>query len=551
MDRDEARFAQASREMLESGDYIIPSIQGKPRLNKPPLIYWMQAASVQSLTGGDVPHDEAWMYRLPSLLAAIVTVLATRRLGQSMFGPLAGFLGGCIIAICPVMFWEARQGRSDMVMVAFTTVALLGLWRCIKASGLLEAGKAEDRTAIPPATSAPPRVPHVTALSLWLPLALGVLTKGPITLLVIGLTIASLCVCVRRWRWTLALRPVLGLAVIVVVVAPWVAAVAYRHGAANYLHVLADETVGRSLTSKEGHSGFPGIHTLLMPLLLFPGSLMVGAGLRSAIAREFPRLRQRTAESLIITPQLFLLCGIIPAWIFFELVSTRLPHYTMPLYPLLAILAAQACCIAPTSLAGLLKMSPFRWALTLWLVALPVLILLAAATLALALRGITGVGVGICGLGVAAACTGLAAKALRLGDVPRLQLTGIAAFIPCLAAVAIALPQFDALWISRALGSHLRHLDPGRRLPIAAVGSSSIHGAGFQEDSLTFELRGSVDRIDPDQLDPWLKAHPGGLAIVPAHMMLGNHAVIPLAEVRGFNYSKGQLTYLCIMEARP
>src|SRR4051812_21387330 len=52
VDRDEARFAQASRQMLESGDYVVPRVQGTPRLNKPPLIYWLQATAARVLTGG-------------------------------------------------------------------------------------------------------------------------------------------------------------------------------------------------------------------------------------------------------------------------------------------------------------------------------------------------------------------------------------------------------------------------------------------------------------------------------------------------------------------
>src|SRR3954469_22250603 len=75
VDRDEARFAQASRQMMESRDFVVPRVQGRVRLNKPPLIYWLQSAVARVLAGDGL--DAIWMYRVPSLLAAIAAVLAT------------------------------------------------------------------------------------------------------------------------------------------------------------------------------------------------------------------------------------------------------------------------------------------------------------------------------------------------------------------------------------------------------------------------------------------------------------------------------------------
>src|SRR4051812_4644375 len=108
VDRDEARFAQASRQMLESGDYVVPRVQGRPRLNKPPLIYWLQSASARAMTSGDAAKDAIWMYRVPSLLTAILAVLLTWAMGCSMFGrpgtATIGWMGAAILAVSPVMF---------------------------------------------------------------------------------------------------------------------------------------------------------------------------------------------------------------------------------------------------------------------------------------------------------------------------------------------------------------------------------------------------------------------------------------------------------------
>ena len=91
VDRDEARFVQASRQMLDSGTlegWTVPMVGEKYRLNKPPLIYWLQATSAGVFSGFDSASASIWMYRLPSMLAALCTVLITWRLGTAMFGGL-------------------------------------------------------------------------------------------------------------------------------------------------------------------------------------------------------------------------------------------------------------------------------------------------------------------------------------------------------------------------------------------------------------------------------------------------------------------------------
>lgn len=127
IDRDESRFAQASRQMFESralppaeqdddlhsGGLTIPRVQDRDRLSKPPLIYWLQAAGAAAFTGGDPGRDAIWMYRVPSLVAAMLTVLATWRIGVSMFDPRAAWLGAAMLGVSPVFVWEAHQARAD------------------------------------------------------------------------------------------------------------------------------------------------------------------------------------------------------------------------------------------------------------------------------------------------------------------------------------------------------------------------------------------------------------------------------------------------------
>lgn len=524
VDRDEARFAQASRQMLESGDYVVPRVQGRPRLNKPPVIYWLQAGAAHVLTRGDPLHDAVWMYRVPSFLAAVCVVMLTWRLGGAMYGPFAGVLSAAIVGLSPVFFWEAHQARADMALVAATLCAVWALWNC---------------TAPPDQPARRP--PWRWVLLLWAAIALGVMTKGPVTPMVVGLGSLALCLMTRSWRWLTSLRPLLGLLILAAAVAPWVYLVSKQVGWNVYLSTIIDETLGRSLEPKEGHGGFPGYHAVLLPALLFPGSLLVGlAAWEAWKARRLER------------PALFLLCMIAPSWLVFEAVGTKLPHYTMPLYPMLAILTARVCCVGAAAFSRYLTLWPVRWATTLWLLAVPGFVLLGAAVFAANLPRMQAIGALSAGAGIAAVFLGSAAWALRRRDLPLLMAAGLLAAVPAFAGFGDGLHRLNDIWISRELAAHLRKLDPGAQVGIAAVGSDPARAwVGFHEDSLIFETRGRIQRIEPADLDAWFARNPGGYAVVPAAMLINNPAYIPIAAVDGFNYSKGKRTYLCIAGERP
>ncbi|HBG30707.1 MAG TPA: glycosyl transferase family 39, partial [Gammaproteobacteria bacterium] len=94
-DRDEPRFAQASRQMLEDGDYLNIRFQDEARLNKPAGIYWLQAAS--AYLAGSGWANPIWPYRMPSLLGALAAVALTARLGQRLGGNGAGWRAGALL----------------------------------------------------------------------------------------------------------------------------------------------------------------------------------------------------------------------------------------------------------------------------------------------------------------------------------------------------------------------------------------------------------------------------------------------------------------------
>lgn len=395
IDRDESRFAQASRQMLETGNFIVPMVQDRPRLNKPPLIYWLQGASTAATlavhgAAGDISRDAIWMYRLPSMLAALCTVLLTWRLGLRMLDARAAFIGAAAMALCPLLIVDAHQARADQVLVACTLGAMLLLWRVLHEEAasrgsprMVEAGRvaampaqAKQALAAGLLQAGAPRF-RAAWWALWVVVGVGILAKGPITPMVVLLCVLAHCALQRSWHaWKLA-KPMLGMLVALACVLPWVVLVAMQVGPSLYFKTIFDETIGRSLEPKEGHWGPPGYHLLLLTPLLFPITLVVGAAVvqacKDGLARPGPdanRDQSLLARLVRWKPwqadraRLFLLSWALPSFIVFEFVSTKLPHYPLPTYAAFALLGARAALsLTGEKPAGLLKLGYALWAL--------------------------------------------------------------------------------------------------------------------------------------------------------------------------------------------
>jgi 4-amino-4-deoxy-L-arabinose transferase-like glycosyltransferase len=505
-------------------------LQDRPRLNKPPLIYWLQSASAAIFTRGNPFRDEIWMYRVPSLLAAIAAVLMTWRLGASMFDARAGWLGAVLLAVCPVVVWEAHQARADMVLLAWTVMAMWGLWEVASAEEQEGRGKGER--------GRPRRL--IWALLFWIGVAGGVMTKGPITPMVAALAAVTYSVLAKRWRWLLGLHAELGIPLVILSVAPWVWGVAQHVGFDKYRAIVVDEVLGRSVAGKEGHWAPPGYHLVLLPVLFWPGSLMTAAGL--GLAWRAARAPRRTAVVDVVHPDgtpaieenagrvadayFFCLAWIVPAWIVFELVSTKLPHYTLPVYPALAVVSARAVFVAQAGLLPSVRTRDWRAGAAIWQVIgwVPV-----AAVVALVLAGLLIRGGDTIQLSTAAVLGFLAATAAALGSVfslvkarrclreslfLRAQLYGVAVVV-LLAVVFLrfAAPELVPGGATARLAATLKQQPQWSVRPVASVS---------HEDSLIYHFRGRLERIEADAAERWLEEHPSGIAIVPRTSPLAN-----------------------------
>lgn len=368
LDRDEPRFAQASKQMLETGDFVDIRFQQEARHKKPVGIYWLQSATVaagEALGVSDARH-QIWLYRLPSLAGAIATVLLTYWALLAFFSPATALLGGALMAAAVLLGVEARIAKTDAVLAA-CAVATMGALARAWLDWTRSLAFVPDRR---------------NWLVFWGATAIALLIKGPIVPMVWGLAAIVLCIRERSWRWFASLRPGWGLLLCLLVVLPWFLAIAWKTGGAFFSASVGNDMLGKVAEGQEKHWGPPGLY-----LLMFFGTYWPAAAF-AAMAIPFAWARRRE-------PQIaFLLAWILPSWIVFEAVPTKLPHYVLPLYPaitallLLALVndgidrsrrgataTASLVLIVPAALIGVILFGNWTLDLTLPYLALPALAL--------------------------------------------------------------------------------------------------------------------------------------------------------------------------------
>jgi 4-amino-4-deoxy-L-arabinose transferase-like glycosyltransferase len=508
-DRDESRFTQATKQMIETGDYVRIMNGDVPRNRKPIGIHWLQAPfALAARATGIAAENPVWPYRMPSLLGGIAAVLATYSLGLTLFASRrTGLIAGAMLAGCVVLTVEAHIAKTDAALLGATTVALAVLARA--AMGL-------------------PLGRRVCAL-FWVALGVGILIKGPISPMVAGLAAFCFSVARRDAAWLGRLRPRWGVPLMLLVVLPWFVAIGLAtHGA--FFKDAVGEDLGRKMAGgDDSHGGWPGLHLLLLPLLAFPATVPVLAGLYAAWRRRQARATQ------------FLLSWLVPSWAVFEAVPTKLPHYTLPLYPALMLLGA-----AWLTEAG-------RPALRFWvgrgagaLAASAALVIGAAA---LALPVVLGAPIW---LGVPAALLALpAGYAAATATSQRRMAWAIVAAVPVLGCViGLELPHLQALWIAPRVEAALRHEWSGdTRLGRGVV------AAGYAEPSLMF-LAGTALALLPngEEAADTLARAPGDAVLVtdadmPAFLAESSKRHFSprrITTITGFNYSRGHVVTLTL-----
>ncbi|MGA0603542.1 ArnT family glycosyltransferase [Caulobacter sp. KR2-114] len=310
IDRDEPRFAEATAQMLETGDFVSIQFQDLPRFKKPVGVYWLQAASVKLLSHAE--DREIWAYRLPSLLGAALAAAACAWGASAFLSPGLATIAGVALGTGFVFSTEAFLATTDGVLAGAITLAMAALGRLY----LAETGG--------------PRAGRRTRAWFWLGLAVSILVKGPVGPLIVGLTLLTLGVWDRKARWMRHLGWGWGLILIAALVGPWAMAITVATDGAFWGAAVGGDLAPKLAGGQEGHGAPPLTYALLASLLIFPATLLLPAGLSGGWRnRAEPGVR-------------FAIAWAVPAWIVFELIPTKLPHYPLPLFGALAWLMARA-----------------------------------------------------------------------------------------------------------------------------------------------------------------------------------------------------------------
>lgn len=383
LDRDESRFAQASKQMLETGDYIRIREQDGLRNKKPAGIHWLQVGSTALFSSPEA--KQIWSYRIPSLLGAALAACAVFWAGIPLIGRRASLIGAALFGTGVLLIFETNMSKTDCVLVAITT---LGVGALIYLRNWLYK-------------------PRLMALLFWFSMGFGFLIKGPVTPMVAFLAIIFACLWARHGfsKWVAMLSAglilvfldnyidfgsvdkIIGYAIKAagagLLIAAGVRFVLDERKEAWFRHMIwwpgpvlwvamvlpwflwiqaatngefFNGAVGKDLKDKvvgasEGHGGPPGYHLLNLTLLFIPATLFLIPAITTSI--------QKIGKGLPTDKGVFFLISwFIPTWIIFEFLPTKLPHYLLPAYPALALL----CGYAAVRMADGARMEASRWA---------------------------------------------------------------------------------------------------------------------------------------------------------------------------------------------
>jgi 4-amino-4-deoxy-L-arabinose transferase-like glycosyltransferase len=496
VDRDEAQFAQATKQMIETGDYVDIRFQEQARYKKPVGIYWLQAAVVQAAEAVGVPNARTTigLYRIPSLLGAVGAVLATYWAAMAFVSRRAALMAGAMMATSILLGVEARLAKTD-AMLLLTSVTALG---AMARAYLAEQG---DRPSSLP--------PLAIAAIFWSAIAFGIMIKGPMILMFVGLAALALGAMDRSARWMLRLKPALGVPFALVIVMPWLVAIMVRSGGGFFTESLGGDMFAKVTGGQETHGLPPGFYFAVFWQTFFPGALLAGLA-----APAVWRARAEPGCKL-------LLAWIVPAWLAFELVPTKLPHYVMPLYPALAILIA--------GVVDSHSLSRNRWLVhgTVWWF----ILMMTVALLLIALQIVVGQKLGLWTWTFAAAAVIFSLFAWLLyeadGAEASLARAAAASLMLSVAAYATTFPGLRQIFPSVGLANYMH--SAGCADPVAVT-------AGFHEPSLVFLAGTNTNHGVGSTAADFLLAGPCRFAFVESRQ---ERAFVQRADAIGLRYTTG------------
>lgn len=470
VDRDEPRYAQASKQMLESGDWITPRYLDALRLKKPVFIYWLQATSMKVFGATD------FAARLPSVIASVLTLLMFALAWPRIVGRRRALWSVFIFATMLMPAYLAKVCMTDAVLHLFIAAAMLCLyWIC--------AGWSTWRTFVP------------------LGVALGgsLLTKGPPAFLFLGSTLLALWLLgfttrgqpdvsarANDTKWTpILLGSIVALFIAVGLCVPWILKLEAAYPGA-LSRMFFDEVVKRGAEAQEGHSGPPGFYFVTFWGTAFPWCLFWPAAFWHAWKRRHTFWVR------------FCLAAILGPWVCLEIYRTKLPHYWLPSYPFFALLIADALVRALRGEIRDFGDKPFLIAS-----AFTAVIVSAVGASFLWLPRLGDVATGISPLAAIVICFGIVSAAwgvfflLRRGELQRAAVAmGLSLWTILVFAWTVLAPATPSLNLTKRVASELKALGATER----------IRMIDFKEPSLAFYQGGTIreqsEQVLPDPSAP-------------------------------------------------
>jgi 4-amino-4-deoxy-L-arabinose transferase-like glycosyltransferase len=514
-DRDEGWYAECSREMLQTGDWVVPRFLGDWRAQKPPLVYWLQAGCMDLL--GDTPLAA----RLPStvsvLLAGLLIGAATRHFTDNTRGLWTAFIyltSGLAIA-------SAKFCLTDGVMALFAIAGQV----CLAA---MYAAHLRKRPT-----------PRWAAPVFWISLGLAGLTKGPQVLAMDIVTLIILLVldvgqsnagfgASKSWkesaRWWIRLQPVAGVLLLCAVVGPWLVAIHRR--APGFLQELLLRAKAHTESSVDGHGQSPGYHLALIGVTFFPWSLLVVTAITTAWHnRRWPMIR-------------FALAITIGPWIVMEFVRTKLPFYILPAFGGLAFLTADALVrCAQGEFRDLMRPIFVRvtqgWAVVTVGLGACVWVALKVAPA----RELPVVGMSIFSLAMLV-WAGAVENRVRNRKFTQFGIALGSGMAICLGLLfGLILPNFQFLMLSRRLGNDLATLGAtGGKTRVAQIDYTEPTLAYYQDGGAEIEFDGYLQQTNPALWPKWFVMTQPAFQRLPARL---KSRLEERAHETGLNYSNG------------
>ncbi len=443
IDRDEARFAQTTKQMVQAGDPVDIRFQNDVQSKVPVGIYWLQAAALHTAEFISTRELDTriYVYRIPSVIGAVGAVIATFWVATMFVSRRAAILAGVMMASSILLGIEARLATPD-AMLLFMSLLCMGVLA---------------RVYLPPPDGAllHPALPFV----FWTALAAGVLLKGPTILVLVGLPVITLIVIHRSASWLKPLRPLVGLALLLLLTVPWFVAIGLRNGSGFFSDAILRDILPRLYSGFEGHGRPPGYYFVLFFLMFWPASLVTGLAVPGVWRERWN------------TPVTFLLAWLVPTWILLELIVTKRAYYVLPLYPAIAILLTRAIETG--------QMSSKRWIEygTFWWFAVPVVIFVGSLVLLLGYEG----ELGWQAWPFLAAAMVFGFRAWWLYDVDGVERSLLRA------ALTTVLLSIAVYWsVIPSLGAAFPSVAIQRSLQTSGCDDISVAAAGFHEPSLVF-----------------------------------------------------------------